>query len=89
MEILYQILLPILLATLLGVIGYIYKVILDLSKVQAGTVKVLDMILKNQEVSNANFMSLKSEFDRMKGQHDAIVQSGEILSKHGLKKSSG
>lgn len=80
-SLLINIITPILITALLGLIAWIVKTILEITKVQSGLVKVVEIILENQKKSNESFAQLKTNVDRLIGQH-------ELLSKYHEKKTS-
>lgn len=77
MEVLSHPVTIIFLSLLFAAMGWILKAILDITKVQAVTTEILNHLVKSSEANSANITSLKSDFDRLAGQHE-IIHGGMI-----------
>lgn len=73
MEILTHPVTLLMLATLSATLGWILKSILDLNKTQAMTTEILKHVVDLAEKNASNHAALRSDFDRLRGQHEALT----------------
>lgn len=78
----------VLVASLIGVFGFLIKMILNLSNTQKATTAILDNVVTRQNKSDDDISHIKEGLDTLIGEHRAMLRAGNLLSSHGQKKTA-
>jgi hypothetical protein len=72
----------IIIGAVLGGIGFIFKIIWELTNTQKTTTAILDRLEKRQETVDADMGEIKHGLYSLIGAHNAMIRTGSIIAQH-------